>query len=58
VHGGKSGRAEPVLRGIADPRDVARVLGEAIGRTVAQGELVVTDGPVREARETMQAHAA
>jgi len=58
VHGGKSGRAEPVLRGIADPSGVARLLGEAIGRTVAQGEMVVADAPVREALETMQAHAA
>jgi len=58
VHGGKNGRAEPVLRGIADPRDVARLLSEAIGQTVPQGELVVTAAPVHEALETMQAHAA
>jgi len=58
VHGGKNGQAEPVLRGIADPRDVARVLSEAIGQTVAQGEMMVAAAPAREALDVMQAHAA
>jgi hypothetical protein len=55
VRGGKNGRAEPVLRGIADPNGVAEILGRAIGQTLSSVEIVE---PAMADLDAMQAHAA
>jgi hypothetical protein len=58
VRAGKSGRAEPVLRGIAAPQDVAGILATAIGQTLAVTERAVAAEADLAPLAAMQAHAA
>jgi hypothetical protein len=53
VHAGKNGRAEPVLRCIAAPAQVAEILTGAVGRT-----MVTTVAEPAAAKIGLQAHAA
>jgi hypothetical protein len=58
VRAGKSGRAEPVLRGIADPQATAAILTTAIGQTLAPAERAEIAEPALAASGTMRAQAA
>jgi hypothetical protein len=57
VRAGKNGRAEPVLRCIADPAQVAEILTGAVGRTLTSNERATVAAPA-EAGIGLQAHAA
>jgi len=53
VNSGKNGRAEPVLRAIAAPREAANILAAAIG-----GTHIAEQAPLETREPALQAHAA
>jgi hypothetical protein len=54
VNAGKNGRAEPVLRAIATPQEVANILATAIGAPA----LAERDATIEAREPALQAHAA
>jgi hypothetical protein len=58
VRAGKTGRAEPVLRGIADPQHAAEILATAIGQSLTPAERAVVAEPALTGLDAMQARAA